>query len=72
MNLNLGVCTLVLLLVLAATGLYIHLWNRGAEPEIRLGPGPARREYVRNALFTAFFCFLNRLLPALFGPRGNR
>jgi len=33
-----GVCFLVLLLVLAGTGLYIFLWNRGARPEpARLG-----------------------------------
>ncbi len=39
-----GICLLVLLFILAGTGLYIFLWNRGAEPEIKLDARAARRE----------------------------
>ena len=66
---NLGVCFLVLLLVLAGTGLYTFLWNRGARPEIKLDARAARREYLRNLLFAALFCLLNWILPFLLGPR---
>ena len=68
---NLGVCALVLLAMLAGTGLYIYLWNRGAQPEIRLDGRAARWEYLRNAFFAVFICFLNWVLPLLLGPRGN-
>ena len=66
---SLGVCFLVLLLVLAGTGLYIFLWNRGARPEIKLDVRAAGREYLRNLFFAALFCFLNWILPFLLGPR---
>ena len=66
---SLGVCLLVLLFVLAGTGLYIFLWNRGAEPEIKLDARAARREYLRNLFFATLICFLNRILPFLLGPR---
>ncbi len=66
---SLGVCFLVLLIVLAGTGLYIFLWNRSARPEIKLGARAARWEYSRNLFFAALFCLLNWILPFLLGPR---